>query len=169
MRQVGGLHGGALLLVLAGLLCGCSPDLDWRELHSAEGRFRVLMPARPAMASGADASGNAQTLWTAQAGAALFSVGYTDYADAAGAHLAPVREALVRSARGKLVQDADARAPRSGRAFTIRGWAADGSDRILKVWLFPSGDRLYQLAVTGRPESAGVAEADTFVLSFKPD
>ena len=172
MRQVVALRGGAcaLLLPLVWLLSGCYPELDWRELSSTEGRFKVLMPARPGMASGTDAAGRTQTLWTAEAGGALYSVGYTDFGEAADTHLLPVRDAMIRSARGKLVTEAETRPPQAaGRSFIIRGWAGDGSDRIVMVWLFPRGGRLYQLAISAKPGQVGTNEADTFVLSFKPE
>jgi len=172
LRQVVALRGGActLLLSLVCLLSGCSPALDWRELDSSEGRFKVLMPARPSMASGTDAAGRTQTLWTAQAGGALFSIGYTDYAEAADSHLVRVRDVLIRSARGKLITEAETRPPYvAGRSFIISGWAGDGSDRIVMVWLFPRGGRLYQLAIAAKPGQVGTNEADTFVLSFKPE
>lgn len=172
MRQVVTLRGGALalLLSLVWLLAGCYPELDWRELSSTEGRFKVLMPARPSMASGTDAAGRTQNLWTAEAGGTLYSVGYTDFGEAADTHLLTVRNAMVRSARGKLVTEADTRPPHAtGRHFVIRGWAGDGSDRIVMVWLFPRGGRLYQLAISAKPDKAGTSEVDTFVLSFKPE
>ena len=166
------MRGGAcaLLLSLVWLLSGCYPDLDWRELHSAEGRFTVLMPSRPSMASGTDAAGRTQMLWTAEAGGALYSIGYTDFGVAANSHLLPVRDAMIRSSRGNLVTEADTRPPlAAGRSFVIRGWAGDGSDRIVMVWLFPRGGRLYQLAISAKPGKVEPSEADTFALSFKPE
>lgn len=36
----------AVALVCAAL-AACSPDLDWRETSSADGRFAVLLPGKP--------------------------------------------------------------------------------------------------------------------------
>ena len=170
MRQISYPRIRALLVLsLACLLQACSPELDWRELISPEGRFKVLMPARPSMASGADAAGHVQNSWTAEAGPRLFSVGYTDYRDAAQLHMQPVRDALVRAVRGKLVQEVEIQSAPAGLSLTIQGWAGDGSDRVLLVWLFPRGARLYQLAIAATPGSISPADSDLFLLSFKPE
>jgi hypothetical protein len=158
----------ALLLCLGLLLAGCYPDLDWRELSSSEGGFKVLMPARPTMASGTDASGRPQTLWTAEAGGSLFSVGYTDYADAAQSHIPAVRDTMLRAARGNLEQEKDIPPPQGpGLSLSMLGSTPDGNPRRLQVWLFARGSRLYQLAVIGKPGAVSTTETDTLFLSFR--
>ena len=155
---------------MAGLLVGCSPTFDWRELASQEGRFKVLMPAKPSEGSGSDGAGNPQSMWTAQAEGSLFSVGYTDYRDVAQGHVDAVRDLLLRSARGKLIRQAATQPPQpEGLGFTVQGLAPDGSDRLLQVWLFPRGARLYQLAVASRPGKLQPEQIDMFLGSIKLD
>lgn len=162
--------GTLLLPALAALLAACSPTFDWRELRSTQGRFQLLMPARPSQASGNDAAGHPRTLWTAEAGAALFSVGYTDYPDAAQAHLNSARDLLVASARGKLLEQAATLPPQpAGTALTVQAIAADGSERRLQVWLFARDHRLYQLAVASRPGTLPEEQTETFRSSFRLD
>lgn len=170
-------HTAALLLVLtlATMLPGCYADLDWRELKSTEGGFKVLMPARAKETSGpigAGAGSATLTLWTAEATGAVFGAGHADYPGDAAAELAAARDGLVRNVRGKLTSEQDVRIANRpalfGRAVIIEGFAADGSPRVVHAHLYASGRRLYELAVIAKPGALSAADLEMFFGSFSP-
>ena len=166
-----GMRAAALLLSLL-LLSSCYADLDWRELKSIEGGFKVLMPARAKETSGpmgAGAGSATLTLWTAEA---VFGAGHADYPGNAAAELAAARDRLARNVRGKVTSDRDVRTTNlpglSGRALTIEGFAADGSARVVHAQLYASGRRLYELAVIAQPGALSAADLEMFFSSFSP-
>lgn len=167
----------ALLLSLL-LLSGCYAELDWRELKSTEGGFKVLMPARANKNTGpmGTGAGNAiLTLWTAEAAGAVFGAGYADFpetADIAGSvasQLATARDGLARNVRGKVTSEQAVRvANLSGHSLIIEGFAADRSPRVVHARLYASGRRLYELAVIARPGALTEADLEMFFGSFTP-
>lgn len=180
MRQVGipstrpALARAAKLLPLlaALLLSACSPDLDWRELNSAEGNFQVLMPGRPKMVSGpaggAGGSNATMTMWTAETGNALFGAGYTDYSDEATTHIDASRDGLVRNIRGKIIEDRDTRdGDMILRVIRLEGVAPDGAARVMHARLYASSHRLYQMAIIAKPGALTENDLETFFTSFK--
>ena len=169
-----GMRAAALLLSLL-LLTSCYADLDWRELKSTEGGFKVLMPARAKETSGPMGTGAGSAtlkLWTAEAAGAVFGAGHADYPGNAAAELAAARDGLARNVRGKVISDRDVRTTNlpglSGRALTIEGFAADGSARVVHARLYASGRRLYELAVIAKPGALSAADLEMFFGSFSP-
>ena len=151
------------------LLSGCYADLDWRELKSTEGGFKVLMPARARETSGPATGGATLILWTTEAGGAVFGAGHADYPAGAAAQLTTSRDWLARNVRGKVTADQEAKlANLSGRAITIDGFAADGTPRVVHARLYASGQRLFELAVIAKPGAISAADLDMFFGSFEP-
>jgi hypothetical protein len=67
-----------LATVCIGLLAACSPKLDWREMPFADGRARVLFPAKPVTVTretNLGGKGYAMTLTAARVGNAQFAAG----------------------------------------------------------------------------------------------
>lgn len=167
-----GLHRArTLLLALAAvlLLAGCYPELDWKEMRSAEGGFKVLMPARWEIATVNGADGITRVRVMAQTPNALFGVGYADYPDEAASHIAATRDGLLPNARGRLTEDRVINGPTGtqARAVGIAGIAADGSPREIHARLIAREKRLFQLAVVSKPGTLSSADLDTFFLSFE--
>lgn len=158
-----------LCLLALLVLAGCYPDLDWKEMRSAEGGFKVLMPARWESATGKGPDGITQVRVMAQTPNALFGVGYVDYPDGAASHIATAQDGLLHNARGRLTEDRviSSAAGTQARAVGIAGTAADGSPREIHVRLIAREKRLYQLAVVSKPGSLSIADLDTFFLSFE--
>ena len=158
-----------LPLLAALLLSACSPDLDWRELNSAEGNFQVLMPGRAKLSSGPVAGSNAtMTMWTAETGNALFGAGFTEYSDDAATHIDASRDGLARNIRGKIIEDRDARdGDMNLRVIRLEGVAPDGAARVMHARLYANGHRLYQIAIIARPGALTENDYETFFTSFK--
>jgi hypothetical protein len=153
--------------VAVGALPGCSPEFDWRELHSVEGRFRILMPGRWKVASGPAPSGATLTLWTVDAGHALFGAGYADFAAGARAGLQPMIDGLGRNVQGRVTEDREDRIPGiAGRAVRIDGVASDGIARQVHGRFYARERRLYQLAVISPRDAVPALQLETFFGSF---
>jgi hypothetical protein len=154
----------AAILVVP-LLLACSPELDWRELKSSEGRFTALMPARPRYEmrtfSGAVV---AMHLWSAQAGKSVFGIGYADYPAENAFILDATRNALVGNIQGNLIEETPLlKSGLAGRALT-----AEAGDTVLQAQLLMSGNRLYQIVVLGPRNALNPADVDLFFVSFRP-
>jgi len=176
--QRGSSRTAAILLFLL-LLSGCYADLDWRELKSTEGGFKVLMPARVHQNAGPMGTGAGNvtlTLWTAETDGAVFGAGYADFPDTgdtaggAASQLSAARDGLARNVRGKVISEQTVHtASLPGRSLIIEGFAADGSSRVVHAHLYASGRRLYELAVIARPGALTETDLEMFFGSFKPD
>src|SRR5262245_38457648 len=99
------------------LLASCYPTLDWREVTSAEGKFSVLLPRKPARDVRAVAFAGYSVrmeMYAAQVSGMAFGVGYADLPSGAD----PDRmvragcDALVRNIAGTITNE---------RAITING------------------------------------------------
>src|SRR5258708_5782861 len=114
------MHRTLLVLLAAVALTACYPDLDWRTVNAAEGRFTILMPARPQQETRNIAEGVTMRQWSARAAGALFSAAFADYPDAAAGHIDVVRNALAGRPGAKLAEDRDfSRHGLPGRALAI--------------------------------------------------
>jgi hypothetical protein len=151
--------------LLALLLAGCYPDLDWRTLASADGRFSVLMPARSQEESRPIAEGAVMHQWATRAEDALFAAGYADYPDAAASHLATVQAAFAAKG-GKLAAERDIQQEGlAGRAFSIE-YPGD-NEPVLSVRLLAADHRLYQMVVLSRSGKPTKDDLDMFFGSFR--
>src|SRR5262249_58151999 len=91
----------AALVVLA----ACSPELDWREFTSAEGRDTVMLPARPTRETRELVLAGTRVrmqMVTAQVSGTAFAVAYADLPSAADAPRTDreTRDALTRHRAG---------------------------------------------------------------------
>jgi hypothetical protein len=158
-----GLH--VLLATFALLAAGCSPELDWRELRSEDGRFVAVLPGRPHLDERelAGQPGTVMHLWTARAGGAVYGVGYLDQATANPALVARTRDALVANIAGHLVRDKEiTQDSASGREFT-----AEGAEATLVARVLVADRRLYQVAVVGKKGNMNAIGIETFFSSFR--
>lgn len=159
------MHWRAAVGVVALLLLACSPELDWRELRSSDGRFTAMMPAKPSYEM-RTLSGTAVTmhLWSAHAGRSLFGIGYADHPAGDPFILDATRNALVANIHGTLIEET----PLLKNELSGRALVAEGGDIVLKAQLFTSGNRVYQLVVLGPQNALTAADVDLFFSSFNP-
>lgn len=154
------------IAVLGLFALACSPELDWRELRSAEGGFAALMPSRPRheVRSLGTVPAVAMHLWSARAANTVFGVGYIDYAAVNAGILDTTRDALIRNIGGRLIEEKSlTQGSLAGRAFEARS-----GERVLRVRLLASETRLYQIAVLGDAKSIAPADVELFLSSFRP-
>jgi hypothetical protein len=156
----------AAVLVAALLVLACTPELDWRELSSSEGRFTALMPSKPRE----DVRRIAATppavmhLWSTQAATSLFGIGYVDYVVLDRRVLETTRDALIRNLHGHLIREG----PVTQSGLAGRTFVAQSDNTVLHARLLVSGRRVYQIAVLGPKDSVAEADVELFLSSFKP-
>lgn len=156
------------------VLCGCYPDLDWREISSAEGRFAVLLPGKPreAARSVGTASGAVEMhMSSADALGWQFGVAWADFPATALREperlIDAQRDALLRSIYNRVVIEKLAPvAGRPGRLVLVEGKIGDKFVALHARFVL-DGARLYQVAATGTKGGVEAAGIETFLDSFK--
>jgi hypothetical protein len=148
------------LFALAVAVAGCSPELDWRELHWEEGKLKVLLPGKPSRLArevvlGGEKVGM-QMLQTQMTGMA-FGIAYAPLPPGdPAALLTGARDALLRNIDGKLVTEREVEvrgAPSEGREFTGEGVVA-GTPMVLAARVVAANGRFYQIVFVGRRDRA---------------
>jgi hypothetical protein len=158
------------------MLAACTPELDWREVSVAEGRFAVLLPGKPRRESRAlnTAAGVlTMTMYSYSLERGTMGVAYTDYPAAALAagrmreHLDTARDALLRNMPGGARSEEDT----SIGGFPARQLHAEsragGEGALLKARFVAVGSRLYQIAYVGTRDGVAMADVDMFLASFR--
>jgi hypothetical protein len=162
---------GRRWLAILLLLAGCQPQLDWRELHSEEGRFAAWLPARAFEESRPLLSGRHQGVlmrqWSARARDTVFAVGYADFARLEPNTVIEIRDALLLNVGGKLLREREISLPGGqGREIFAAGHAG-AAELSLRLRLIASDGRLYEIAALGTPGHVSESDLETFFESFK--
>jgi hypothetical protein len=158
-------------LLLSALLCACSPQFNWREVHGDGAPFTVLLPSKPASyAQEVDLDGLRVTMsmTAAEVDGLMFAVGSAELPDAAQVPhaLGAMKTAMTRNVgaekasekpvAGMQAVDIEATGARAGRPLRLVGRFA------------ASGRRVYQAVVIGPASALAPEIVDTFLSSFKP-
>ena len=171
LRTMQGL--AATTATLACLALGaCYNELDWREVASTQGRFRITLPAKPHEQTRTldTAAGTlSMAMVSARAGEWLYGVGYADYP--AGGELQgridAQRDALLRNIAGRIITQKTASLDgRVDRVVIAEGRNGD-HEIALHARFVADGLRLYQIVAIGRKGGVSDTELDTFLDSFK--
>jgi hypothetical protein len=160
------LAGVVFLAALAG--AGCGGGLGWKEVSSADGRFKVQMPAEPAKLSAAEeppVGPITLTTYTVKHEGDGFFVGWADLPPKPPFQtedllkgIAKRYEAEVKSSKEITLQD------NPGREFDLE--TAKGRKLVGRLYVVK--DRLYELLVIGDGGKAPSAEkAQQFFGSFQ--
>lgn len=138
------MRAGFIVLML-GMLLGCSPEYNWREMAVADGMVRATFPAKPETAqrtlnfSGHDVT---FTLTAATVKGAVFAVAYAPLPDALKSSKAD-RERMGRTVVASFYQnlglEAPAELPAFGKPFDIAGH--NGANEAVRLrattWVLP--------------------------------
>ena len=171
------MRAGALsLLVFCAALAACAPELDWRALSVAEGRFTALLPGKAQSESRTLATASGAVVMTMHACSlkrGTMGVAYTDYppavlaAEGAREQVNAARDILLRNISGNVRSEEDLIIDGfSGRQVYAEG-RAGADEAILKARFVVVGSRLYQIAYVGARDGAAMADIDMFLTSFK--
>jgi hypothetical protein len=158
-------------LVLLGL-AACSPELDWREFTSPEGRFAVMLPGRPAREAREVTLAGARAplhMTSVQVSGMAFGVGYADLPPGVDAErvIAEGRDALVRNIGGRVTAERPLTLDGArGIEFQAEGSAQGAAIRI-SARVAVVGDRFYQAVFVGRAERAAEVDPTLFPGSFR--
>jgi hypothetical protein len=157
-------------LVAALCLAACFADLDWRELHSEQGRFSAWLPARASEeARTLPGSGAHMRQWSARARDTIFAVGYADFPGATQGRMQELRDAIVRNIDGKIESEHAIRSADAAGIEVAASGRSGNSALALRLRLYERGARVYQLAVLGAPDAVTPTDVDTFFGSFRLD
>jgi hypothetical protein len=161
------------VLALVLLAAGCYPDLDWREVTSAEGGYAILLPARPDQAQREVVIGGvalSMSMASVQREGVAFGVahaeippGYTRRTEL----LAAARAGLLRNIDGHVVAEHGVAIDGvEGEEFRAEGMA-NGHPMQLAARVFIAGPRFYQVVFVGQSGRVPPAEVDLFLGSFR--
>ena len=139
----------AALLAAAGLMCACTPTLNWRELPVGD-RAKASFPCRPQSDTRTLALGGQPVqmqLKACEAGQVLWAVTSAQVADAAQAPgaLVELRRSLVANLAGS-----DSLVPGTARVHIV-GRHEDGAPIWARAVFVSSGRDVYQLVMLPRP------------------
>lgn len=157
------------VVFLAALLpAGCGGSLEWKEVSSSDGRFKVLMPAEPSKGSATEeppVGPLTLTTYTVQHKGDDFFAGWADLPPKPPFDtqdllkgVAKRYEAEVKNSKEITLED------NPGREFDLES----GKGRKIVGRLYVVKNRLYELTVAGEGSKAPAsAEAQKFFGSFK--
>lgn len=151
-----------------GLLCACSPVLDWRQVKPGGLELEAMFPCRPATLSReVPLSGRrvVMVMHACAAGGSTFAVGALTLDDVrdVGPALVSLRDAAARNLGGGAASTQPVQVPgmtpqEQAVRVTLAGHRPDGSAVVEHIALFARGARVYQAMVVGdQPEADAVS------------
>lgn len=163
-----------LLLALAALASGFQNSPEWVKYTSVEGRYNVLLPQQPKLATqeGSASSGEKMTQYMAQAADSnsLYFLAYFDYGTSLTFSLDKARDGVIEGIKGTLLsENATSLGGYSGRELKVA--AKDQNiDFLLRARIYDIGGRVYIIQHIFRKsdDSPGTAEkTNRFFDSFR--
>jgi hypothetical protein len=159
-------------------LCACSPKFNWREVHSKDAPYSVLLPAKPstfARAIDLDGLPITMTMTAAKVDNAVFAVGSATVPDAAKAQAALIamKTALVKNINGtvKVEKTTAAASNTQGLSASIDveavGSTPGGLPEVLFGHFVSKDKEIYQVIVMGPEKAVSRENVETFISSFK--
>jgi hypothetical protein len=162
----------ALIAMLVGLLAGCSPEYNWREVSVGQGAVKAFFPDQPATRqrpltfSGHEVQ---FAMTSAEVNDAVFAVAYVPFPASMkddAAMQTSLMSSIIGSLYGNLGVAVPADLPESGRRFVIEGKAQQGSVRMeVIVWLTPHA--LIEAIVSAEPQSFPAQQAEEFLRGLQ--
>lgn len=166
------------LLTLTGVLVGCSPALDWREVRPADSQARLLMPCKPS-AQERRVTLAGQTvrllLHACAAGGQTWGLAFADLGDptrvaAAMAELGASAAGNIgaASSRSAPIQVPGATPSPASQRFLLRGARPDGQPLQMHLAVFTHGTRVFQASALGEQVPDEAAETFFNALRIQP-
>ena len=154
----------------AGLLTGCAPALDWREVRPEAGGITLLFPCKPDHQARRLSLAGTEVrlvLHACNAGGATFALAFADVGDpgrvapALGELESATQRNLSAGAAEPLPLKLDGATPNANsRRSSFSGRMPDGRTAVGQTAVFAKGTRVYQATMLG--ERVDVDAADTF-------
>ena len=162
-----------VLLICAAIAQSFQTPPDWIKHVSPEGRYSVLMPARPTLSTqeSATADGTKFTQYKAmlEDASGVYLVGYFDHVPGTTFSLEKARDGMVGALNGTLIKDTAIKLDGNpGRELTIAA-SAGGVDFLMRAKFYDVGKRVYvlqHLVPKSADSAAAVARATRFFDSF---
>lgn len=163
-----------VLCLLAFMLAGCDPALNWREVRNSDLGYTVLLPAKPASFDRSvdlDGLQVAMSMTAAEVDGTSFAVATAVVADAAQrtSALMAMQTAMTRNIQGEITEQKTITMKNGATAVQIyaTGKAArDGQPLALFARFMVHGTRVFQVVALGPKEKLDAETADTFLSSF---
>jgi hypothetical protein len=155
-------------------LAGCSPTLDWRDVHPGDSGIQLLFPCKPAAQERRLALAGREltlALWSCAADGHTWGLAHADVGEPA--QVAPALDALARAAAvnvGAASTAARTEPPRSGASklamsrVKLQGALPDGHSVQMEVALFSHGSHVFQASVIA--DRLGDESVETFLGSI---
>ena len=165
----------ALFLIDGVAVSGFQGSSEWIKYDSSEGRYSVLLPARPKLttqeASAASGEKFLQYIASASDANAVFLTGYFDHISGATFSLDKARDGMVLSVKGTLINEASiALAGNPGREFEVSATGADGVEYLVRARFYDVDQRVYLLQfiiAKADDDKAAGEKAAKYFESFK--
>jgi hypothetical protein len=162
------------MIVLA--LTACSPSLNWREVHNIDGRYSVLLPAKPASHERPVNLGDLKIMMqmtAAEADEMSFAVASaTIESDAQRkAALTLMQQAMVKNISGNVTQQRTLKLKDGTEAIETQASGTTGRGREMSLFarFVIKDQRVYQAVALGPKDRLTAEIAETFLSSFALD
>lgn len=164
----------SVLCLLALMLAGCDPALNWREVRSSDSGYTVLMPAKPtSFERSVDLDGLQvmMNMTAAEADGASFAVATAEVADDAQrtSALMAMQTAMTRNIQGEITEQKTLTMKNGATAIQIRATgkaARDGQEKVMYARFLIYEKRVFQVVALGPKDKLDSETADTFLNSF---
>jgi len=165
----------ALILINTGSVFGFQGSSEWVKYNSSEGRYSVLLPTQPKIATqeAATAEGEKFPQYTASSSdsGAVFLIAYFDYVPGATFSLDKARDGMVQAVKGTLVSEASISLDGSpGRELKVSLTGADGVEYLIQARFYDMGKRVYVvqfIIAKAANDSASASKSAKYFESFK--
>ena len=154
------------LLLCQVLISACNPTFNWREIHSADAPFTMLMPAKPESFTQPVQLGESKlnmTMTATEVDHLSFAVGSAKVSNqsSTAAILTAMQQGMINNIHGQIIE-----APTtSGGVMRIAGRHGE-TEVIMAARFIARGDWVYQLVMMGPPQKMSPEIIETFMNSF---
>ncbi|MFZ6862087.1 hypothetical protein ACO0K7_05595 [Undibacterium sp. Ji67W] len=156
----------ALIFLSILLLSACNPTFNWREIHSNDAPFSVLMPGKAdSFSQDIQLAGVPvkMTMTATDVGGLNFAVGSVKLADASKTDevLGAMQNGMIKNIQGNITKPVTA----TNTVLEVQG-KVGGSDVVMAARFLNHGSWVYQVIVLGPQNKMSPDVIETFMSSF---